>query len=121
MTCCAHMEGVHAGSASHMEHMVENSRSEKEKSILSPRSEDEMCVFMCVCMLFYGTAGCLLMVRVYKNASECGSRGTLVCEGSDRERVNLLPPCIHVTVSVGEFHGSLSSDLQAPGLQKSII
>lgn len=50
MTCCAHMEGVHAGSASHMEHMVENSRSEKEKSILSPRSEDEMCVFTCVCV-----------------------------------------------------------------------
>lgn len=88
MTCCAHMEGVHAGPASHMEHMVENSRSEKAKSILSPWSEDETCVFtcVCVCVLLYGAAGCLLMVRVYINASECESRGTLVCDRSDHVR-----------------------------------
>lgn len=74
-----------------------------------------VCFYVCVCVLLYGAAGCLLMVRVYKNASECESRGTLVCDGSDHVRWDLLPSCKHVLISVGEFHGSLRSDLQAPG------
>lgn len=55
--------------------------------------------------------------RVYKNALKCEKRNesqdTVVWDGSDH--VRRLPSCKHVLTSVGEFHGSLRSDLQASG------